>query len=92
MVIKWNLEINGMNKNVFDEGEAEWCIAEIERVSAEDCYVDNFRFARKSDLEAVKRYNHAKDYYGCCGFVDWEETRTVDGISTVYLLGYNFGH
>jgi hypothetical protein len=92
MKTKWNLEINGMNRNVFDEGEAEWCIAEIDRVSKGDDCVDNYRFARKSDPESVKRYNHAKDYYGCCGFADWEETRTVGTISTVYLLGYNHGH
>jgi hypothetical protein len=92
-MIKYDWKHSKTRDNIFDALEGEWCVAQIEQAikTSGDYYTDNFRYARKSDLESVDRYEKAKAE-GCCGYADWETTRTVDGIDTVYLLGYNYGH
>ena len=66
----------------------KWARDVIDKHSAEDDCVDNYRVACTRNKSQMRRYRSQKSH-GCCGFADWSE---VGPDGQKYLLGYNYGH
>ena len=70
-----------------DKKVVEWAYTQFNEF--EEMCMDNFRVAKKSVRRQVRAYRR-QQRNGCCGSIDFE--RRYELLSSVYLLGFNYGH